>query len=194
MKGLDLRGRFAGAWESRGRPRAGRGRDGLDLRSLSLKDWGLGALSQKGLSLRGWGQPGSAILLALLTTGCAQPFQGSCGPDISGGMGVSSACTSRSGTYPGIPPGASQAEVEILSSPTSATIYLDGQSIGRTPLTHPLWYSSRTRYLTLTAEPLYPGQARQEQQLRVPPLPRRVQFFMNNPPKDAEKAEAGTAH
>jgi hypothetical protein len=109
-------------------------------------------------------------------------------------MGVSSACTSRSGTYPGIPPGASQAEVEILSSPTSATIYLDGQSIGRTPLTHPLWYSSRTRYLTLTAEPLYPGQARQEQQLRVPPLPRRVQFFMNNPPKDAEKAEAGTAH
>lgn len=80
-----------------------------------------------------------------------------------------------------IPPGASNARVEIDSSPTPAAIYVDGEYVGQTPLNRYLWFSSLTRAVTVTAEPLYPGQARQEQRLRVPHLPRRVTFFMNNP-------------
>lgn len=123
------------------------------------------------------------VLVALLATSCTQPWRSGCGPEFGEDLVAGGGCTPRSGTLAPIPPGASQAEVEILSSPTSAEIYLDGQPIGRTPLTWRLAYSSQTRFLTLTAMPLYPGQAPQEQRLRVPPLPRRVQFFMNNPPK-----------
>ena len=79
-------------------------------------------------------------------------------------------------------PGASHALVEIDSSPTPAAIYLDGEYIGETPLRYPLSYTSLTRSLTVVAEPLYPVQTRQEQQLRIPPLPRRIQFYMNTPP------------
>ena len=80
-----------------------------------------------------------------------------------------------------VPPGASHALVEIDSSPTTAAIYLDGEYIGETPLRYPLSYTSLTGSLTLVAEPLYPAQTRQERQLRLPPLPRRIQFYMNNP-------------
>jgi hypothetical protein len=80
-----------------------------------------------------------------------------------------------------IPPGASGTLVEIISSPTAAAVYVDGEYVGRTPLSRYLWFSSLTRSVTVAAEPLYPGQARQEQRLRVPHLPRRLTFFMNNP-------------
>jgi hypothetical protein len=60
---------------------------------------------------------------------------------------------------------------------------VDGQYVGESPLKRYLWFSSTTRAVTVVAEPLYPGQARQEQRLLVPPLPRRLTFFMNNAPK-----------
>ncbi|WP_295443141.1 PEGA domain-containing protein [uncultured Thiodictyon sp.] len=82
-----------------------------------------------------------------------------------------------------IPPGTSNDLVEIESSPTPAAIYVDGNYIGKTPLKRYLWFSSTTRAVTVVAEPLYPGQARQEQHLQVPPLPKRLSFFMNNPEK-----------
>ena len=87
-----------------------------------------------------------------------------------------------------IPPGATNTLVEIDSSPTAAMIYVNGEYVGRTPIKRYLWFSSTTRAVTVVAEPLFPGQARQEQQLNVPPLPRRLTFFMNNPPtaKDAK--------
>jgi hypothetical protein len=81
-----------------------------------------------------------------------------------------------------LPPGATNALVEIGSSPTPANIYVDGEYVGKTPLKRYLWFSSTTRAVTVVAEPLYPGQARQEQRLRVPPLPGRLTFFMNNAP------------
>jgi hypothetical protein len=81
-----------------------------------------------------------------------------------------------------IPPGASNALVEINSDPTPAEIFVNGTYVGRTPLKRHLWFSSTTRAITVVAEPLYPGQARQVQSLNVPPLPRRMTFFMNNPP------------
>lgn len=87
-----------------------------------------------------------------------------------------------------IPPGASNDLVEIGSSPTPAAIYVDGQYVGKTPINRYLWFSSTTRAVTVVAEPLYPGQARQVQQLRVPPLPRRLTFFMNSPAKTADDA------
>jgi hypothetical protein len=82
-----------------------------------------------------------------------------------------------------IPPGTSNELVEIDSSPTPAAIYVDGRYVGKTPLKRYLWFSSTTRAVTVVAEPLYPGQARQEQPLQVPPLPKRLTFFMNNPAK-----------
>jgi len=87
-----------------------------------------------------------------------------------------------------LPLGASNALVEIGSSPTAAAIYVDGTYVGKTPLKRYLWFSSTTRAVTVVAEPLYPGQARQEQRLRVPPLPGRLTFFMNNPTKSDDPA------
>lgn len=81
-----------------------------------------------------------------------------------------------------IPPGATSTLVEIDSSPTPARIYVDGTYVGRTPFERYLWFSSTTSAVTVVAEPLYPGQARQERLLNVPPLPTRLTFFMNNPP------------
>ena len=79
-----------------------------------------------------------------------------------------------------VAPGASFTWVDIDSSPTPAAIYVDGRYIGRTPLQYPLAFTSRTRYVVVVAEPLYSTQTRQEQRLAVPPVPDRIQFFMNN--------------
>jgi hypothetical protein len=88
-----------------------------------------------------------------------------------------------------IPPGATNTLVDIDSSPTTANIYVNGEYVGRTPLKRYLWFSSTTRAVTVIAEPLFPGQARQEQQLNVPPLPKRLTFFMNNPPEAKDTVE-----
>jgi hypothetical protein len=93
-------------------------------------------------------------------------------------------------TCRGIQPGASQGVVVIDSSPTPAAIRVDGEHVGQTPLRHLLSYTSQTRYLTVVAEPLYPSQMRQERRLRVPPLPSRIHFFMNNPSTGDQAPEA----
>jgi len=77
--------------------------------------------------------------------------------------------------------GASFAWVDIDASPTPAAIHVNGEFIGRTPLRYPLSFTSQTRYVVVVAEPLYPSQSRQERRLLVPPLPNRIQFYMNNP-------------
>jgi hypothetical protein len=91
-----------------------------------------------------------------------------------------------------LPPGVSYGLVDIASSPTPASIYVDGEPVGRTPLRHPLHFTDKTRYVLIVAEPLYPNQTRQEQRIRVPPLPNRIQFFMNNPAADESTVDAGT--
>jgi hypothetical protein len=80
-----------------------------------------------------------------------------------------------------LPPGVSYGLVDIAASPTPASIYVDGEAVGRTPLRYPLYFTNQTRYVSVVAVPLYPNQTRQERRIRVPPLPNRIQFFMNNP-------------
>jgi len=83
--------------------------------------------------------------------------------------------------FPG-PGGISIAPVEIDSSPSSAWIYINGKYVGNTPLVYGLAYDSNTNYIEVIAEPLpdHPVQQRQTKQIRVPPLPTRVHFFLNN--------------
>lgn len=133
-----------------------------------------------------WGL--SSFLFLLLVTGCATPPPrcDNISEDCSSWPG---ACRSLPKACAEVPAGADHVLVEILSSPTHAAIYLDGKFIGTSPLLHPLWYSSKTRFLRLTAEPLFPGQARQEQLIKIPPLPSRIQFFMNSAPTGMTKGE-----
>ena len=125
----------------------------------------------------------AAVAAPILVSGCAQPNL-ACGggpsPECDPAFGP---CASDIDPCRHIPPGATNALVEIDSSPTPAEIFVDGTYVGRTPLKRYLWFSSTTHAITVVAEPLHPGQARQEQSLNVPPLPRRLTFFMNNPAK-----------
>lgn len=130
--------------------------------------------------MTGWDLTG-VLALACLVAGCASP-QRTCPSPANQCNALLTNCEKPSGICSQVPPGVTHALVEILSSPTTAEIFVDGKPIGRTPVTYPLWYSSKTRFIRVSAEPLYPDQARQEHQLRVPPLPTRIEFFMNNPP------------
>jgi hypothetical protein len=82
----------------------------------------------------------------------------------------------------GGPGGITIAPVEIDSSPTTAWVYIDGKYVGNTPLVYGLAYDSNTRYIEVIAEPLpdHPVQIRQTKHIRVPPIPNRLHFFMNN--------------
>jgi len=125
----------------------------------------------------------AAITTAVLLAGCAQPSldcRAARGAPCDSAFGP---CAADLDPCRHVPPGATNALVEIGSAPTPADIYVDGEYVGRTPLKRYLWFSSTTRAITVVAEPLYPGQARQEQRLSVPPLPNRLTFFMNNPVK-----------
>lgn len=103
------------------------------------------------------------VLLAIAGTGCAgghlQARSPSAGPE-----------------------GVSIAALDIDSSPSTACVYIDGKYVGNTPLVHGIAYDSNTRYIEVVAEPLsyHPLQQRQTKHIRVPPLPARLHFFMNN--------------
>lgn len=137
--------------------------------------------------MSGWGLRGG-LALALLATGCAPP-QRTCLSAAARCNSLVGICEQPPAACAEVPAGANQALVEILSNPTTAEIYVEGKSIGRTPITYPLWYNSQTRFIRVSAEPLYPGQARQEHRLRAPPLPARIQFFMNNPAQSATESQ-----
>jgi hypothetical protein len=81
--------------------------------------------------------------------------------------------------------GAPAAWVDIVSVPTSAAIYLDERFIGYSPIRYPIVWSSAASTARLVAVPLYAGQAQQQLLLRLPPVPRRVSFYMTNPPMEA---------
>jgi hypothetical protein len=132
----------------------------------------------------------AALTVAIALAGCAQPSR-----DCRAARGAPcdsafNPCASTVDACRDVPLGATNALVEIGSVPTTADIYVNGDYIGRTPLKRYLWFSSATRTITVVAEPLYPGQARQEQRLSVPPLPERVTFFMNNPVKTSAAGES----
>ena len=121
------------------------------------------------------------LLVALLVLGGCASTVPECShnafvPDCFG-----SACAGPEAPLNRVPPGSSHACVIIDSQPTSAAIYIDGDYIGTTPLEYSLWFESNTRYIRVLAQPMYANQAPQERLLQVPPVPRRLQFFMNNP-------------
>ncbi len=89
----------------------------------------------------------------------------------------------------GVEPGASFKMVDIDAAPTPAAIYLNGEFIGRTPLRYPLSFSSQSRYMVVVAEPLYPNQSRQKRRMLMPPLPDRIQFYMNNPQETEQQGQ-----
>ena len=82
----------------------------------------------------------------------------------------------------GGPGGISIAQVEIDCSQTTAWVYIDGRYVCNTPLVYGLAYDSDIRYIEVIAEPLpdHPVQLRQTKHIRVPPLPTRLEVFMNN--------------
>lgn len=94
--------------------------------------------------------------------------------------------------------GAMEEIVQIDSQPTSAAIYVDGRFVGYSPLRHRMRYTSETVRIQVAAVPLYGRQSQQVREIVVPPLPRRVLFFMTNAPGLAlgtnSQPPAGNAH
>ncbi|MCG6942383.1 MAG: hypothetical protein LJE69_14170 [Thiohalocapsa sp.] len=89
--------------------------------------------------------------------------------------------------------GETSRRVRIDSEPTPAAIYLNGAFIGYSPMHHRIGFGSTDRAISLVAVPLYPGQAQQQRLIRIPPLPARVSFFMNNPPPEDADSSASTS-
>jgi len=83
------------------------------------------------------------------------------------------------------PNGENAAIVEIHASPTPAWIFVNGAYAGVTPLDYEMRFDSETRSLDVSAVPMYGSQTRQSKRLQVPPLPKRLHFFMNTPPLTA---------
>jgi hypothetical protein len=93
-------------------------------------------------------------------------------------------CAPAGTRAPSVDDGNTRHWVRIDSSPTPAAIYLNEQFIGYSPLRHPIGFGSGDSQINLIAVPLFPGQAQQSQYISIPPLPKRVKFFMNNPAAD----------
>jgi hypothetical protein len=89
--------------------------------------------------------------------------------------------------------GATEQWVEIGSWPTPAAIYLNERFIGYSPMRYPMRFTSQDSRISLVAVPLYAGQAQQEEMIAVPPLPKRISFFMNNPALDTGAGESATS-
>ena len=81
--------------------------------------------------------------------------------------------------------GSTAAYVRIVSSPTEAWIFVDGEYRGITPLEQEISFWAATRHVEVVALPIYPAQARQVKRLQVPPLPHTLFFDMNTPPENA---------
>lgn len=88
--------------------------------------------------------------------------------------------------------GATEQWVDIGSWPTPAAIYLNERFIGYSPMRYRMRFTSQDSSISLVAVPLYAGQAQQEQLITVPPLPKRIAFFMNNPALDPGASERAT--
>jgi len=76
--------------------------------------------------------------------------------------------------------GETAAIVEIGASPSPAWIFIDGIYVGVTPLQYEMSFNSETAYLSVVAVPMYSSQTRQVKRIQVPPLPKRLHYFLNN--------------
>ncbi len=82
-------------------------------------------------------------------------------------------------TYAGAD-GATAAIVEIGASPSPAWIFIDGIYVGVTPLQYEMSFNSETAYLSVVAVPMNSSQTRQVKRIQVPPLPKRLHYFLSN--------------
>ncbi len=57
--------------------------------------------------------------------------------------------------------------------------------VGTTPLEYEMSFDSDTAYLSVSAVPMNGVQTRQVKRVQVPPLPKRLHFFLNNAPESA---------
>ncbi|WP_156427884.1 hypothetical protein [Thiohalocapsa sp. ML1] len=120
-----------------------------------------------------------ALLSAALLAGCQ--LTGPARPTLSTDCSAFAPdCMPRSRRPLTVADGETRQWVDIDSAPTAAAIYVNGRFIGYSPMRYPMAFNSQDRALSIVAVPLYPGQAQQERLIRVPPLPTRVSFFMNN--------------
>ena len=126
-------------------------------------------------------QPRSLVLVTLMALGGCATHAPECSREVFVPECFDEDCTVPRAPLNPVPPGASHACVIIDAQPTRAAIYIDGDYVGTTPLHYSLWFESNTRYIRVLAQPMYANQAPQERLLQVPPVPRRLQFFMNNP-------------
>ena len=83
--------------------------------------------------------------------------------------------------------GHTAAIVEIDASPGPAWIFVDGELAGTTPLEYEMTFAAGARSIEVVAVPLHPAQVRQAKRLKVPPLPRHLHFFLDNPPVTAAR-------
>ena len=108
-----------------------------------------------------------------------------------GAVTLTSACASSfpdaPESYAGVD-GATAAIVEIGASPSPAWIFVDGVYVGTTPLTYEMSFNSDTAYLSVAAVPVNSSQARQVKRIQVPPLPKRLHYFLNNASETAESS------
>lgn len=82
-------------------------------------------------------------------------------------------------SYAGVD-GSTAAIVEIDASPSPVWIFVDGAYVGMTPLQYEMSFDSETAYLSVVAVPMTSSQTRQLKRIQVPPLPKRLHYFMNN--------------
>lgn len=131
-----------------------------------------------------------AIAASMLAACATQPRQLDCsGPRDDCEEYILGDCPPLPAECLGVEPGASFKLVDIDASPTPAAIYLNGEFIGRTPLRYPISFTSQSRYVVIAAEPLYPTQSRQERRMLMPPLPDRIQFYMNTPRETEQQGQ-----
>lgn len=77
-------------------------------------------------------------------------------------------------------------KMKISTLPTSATIYINEEEIGTSPLTYRISHED-SRMLNIRAVPLYPNQYTQNIFLMVPPIPKTMTIYMNHYPEDYDR-------
>jgi len=86
-----------------------------------------------------------------------------------------------------VPMGARSIQVNIITSPTKAMIYINGKYHGESPLRANLWYSGKNSATDIIAMPLYPDQYPQALRIEGYQLPNQIYFFMNTPSNQAKE-------
>lgn len=77
-------------------------------------------------------------------------------------------------------------KIKIRTLPTKATIFINEQEIGISPLKYKIRHED-SRMLNIKAVPIYPNQYTQNIFVMVPPIPKTMTIYMNHFPEDYER-------